>query len=112
MVDLCFITGLKRIGYLVNSTQIWLLFQKRRMMQLHYVIPAGPTSPSSSKTASHASGDPEVMAKFAQVQTIPATLDGVPKAIHLALARRIHQCTLKEPGLEVDALPTKRFWLV
>jgi hypothetical protein len=57
-------------------------------------------------------GDPAMMAKFPHVQTVAATLDGVPKAIHIDLARRIHQCTLKEPGLEVDALPTKRFWLI
>ncbi|MBZ0299816.1 MAG: amidohydrolase family protein [Anaerolineae bacterium] len=57
-------------------------------------------------------GDPDLMAKFPQVQTVAATLDGVPKTIHIDLARRIHQCTLKEPGLEVDALPTKRFWLI
>ncbi len=57
-------------------------------------------------------GDPEIMAKFPQVQTVAATLDGVPKAIHSDLARRIHHCMLKEPGLEVDALPTKRFWLI
>ncbi len=57
-------------------------------------------------------GDPDMMAKFLQVQTVAATLDGVPKAIHIELARHIHQCTLKEPGLEVDGLPTKRFWLI
>ena len=57
-------------------------------------------------------GDPAIMAKFPQVQTVSATLDGVPKAIHIDLARRIHQCTLKEPGLEVEALPTKRYWLI
>ena len=57
-------------------------------------------------------GDPDMMAKFPQVQTVAATLDGVPKAIHIDLARRIHQCMLKEPGLEVDALPTKKFWLI
>ena len=56
-------------------------------------------------------GDPAMMARF-QVQTIPAMLDGVPKAIHIDLARRIHHCTLEEPGLVVDALPTKLFWLI
>jgi hypothetical protein len=57
-------------------------------------------------------GWPDLMTRFTQVQTIPATLDGVPKAIHIDLARRIHHCTLKEPGLEVDALPSRRFWLI
>lgn len=56
-------------------------------------------------------GDPNMMAKFPHIQTVAATLDGVPKAIHIDLARRIHQCTLKEPGLEVDALPSRRFFL-
>jgi cytosine/adenosine deaminase-related metal-dependent hydrolase len=55
-------------------------------------------------------GDPDVMAKFPHIPTVSAILDGVPKAIHSDLARRIHQCTLKEPGLEVDALPTRKFW--
>jgi cytosine/adenosine deaminase-related metal-dependent hydrolase len=57
-------------------------------------------------------GDPAIMAKFPHIQTIAAALDGASKAIHIDLARRIHQCTLKESGLEVDALPTKRFWLI
>lgn len=56
-------------------------------------------------------GDPDIMAKFPHVQTVAATLDGVEKRIHLDLARQIHRCQLKEPGLEVDALPTKRFYL-
>jgi hypothetical protein len=53
-------------------------------------------------------GDPHVMMKFPHIQTVAATLDGKPKSIHVDLARRIHQCTLKEPGLEVDAVPTQR----
>lgn len=57
-------------------------------------------------------GDPAIMAKFPHIQTVAVTLDGASKAIHIDLARRIHQCTLKEPGLEVDALPAKRFWLI
>ncbi len=54
-------------------------------------------------------GDPDVMAKFPHIETVDATLDGVPKRIHLDLARRIHQCGLKEPGLEVDMLPTRKY---
>lgn len=57
-------------------------------------------------------GSTAMMAKFPHIQTVAATLDGASKAIHIDLARRIHQCTLKEPGLEVDALPKKRFWLI
>lgn len=47
-------------------------------------------------------GDPDVMAKFSHVQTIPALLDGAPKRIHAVLARQIARCTLREPGLELD----------
>jgi hypothetical protein len=56
-------------------------------------------------------GDPEVMVKFPHIQTVGATLDGKPKAIHIDLARRIHQCSLKERGLEVEALPRRIFGL-
>jgi hypothetical protein len=56
-------------------------------------------------------GDPDMMAKFPHIQTVPAILDGKPKAIHRDLARRILQCKLKEPGLEVDALPERKFRL-
>lgn len=55
-------------------------------------------------------GAPDIMAKFPHIQTVDAMLDGVPKRIHIDLARRIHRCSLKEPGLEVDALPRKKFW--
>jgi cytosine/adenosine deaminase-related metal-dependent hydrolase len=52
-------------------------------------------------------GDPELMRKF-PVESIPAALDGVPKRINIDLARQIARCTLKEPGLEIDALPDKK----
>ncbi|HUN08909.1 MAG TPA: amidohydrolase family protein [Aggregatilineales bacterium] len=55
-------------------------------------------------------GDPEVMAKFPHIETVGAILDGVPKAIHIDLARRIHRCSLKEPGLEVEPLPKRGFF--
>jgi hypothetical protein len=48
-------------------------------------------------------GDPDVMAQFPHIRTIPATLDGKPKAIHFDLARRISQCLLKEQGLSLEA---------
>jgi len=54
-------------------------------------------------------GDPDVMTKFPHVQTVAATLDGRPKRIQIDLARRIHANQLKEPGLEVDALPRRKF---
>lgn len=56
-------------------------------------------------------GDPDMMAKFPAVQTVGAMLDGKPKRIHIDLARRIHACKLKEPGLEVDSLPKQGFKL-
>lgn len=48
-------------------------------------------------------GDPDVMARFTNTPTVPAFLDGQPKAIHRALAERLDKCTLHEPGLTVDA---------
>jgi cytosine/adenosine deaminase-related metal-dependent hydrolase len=56
-------------------------------------------------------GDPEIMAKFSHIETIPATLDGVPKAIQIDLARRISKCKLKEAGLELLTMPKKRFFI-
>lgn len=56
-------------------------------------------------------GDPDMMAKFPNVQTVGAMLDGKPKRIHIDLARRIHACKLKELGLEVDSLPKQGFKL-
>jgi cytosine/adenosine deaminase-related metal-dependent hydrolase len=57
-------------------------------------------------------GDPDLMAKFPKVQTVAARWFGKPKSIQIDLARRIHRCVLKEPGLEVDALPSRSFgWL-
>lgn len=56
-------------------------------------------------------GHPDIMAKFPHVQTVAATLDGVEKRIHIDLARQVHHCQLKEPGLEVDALPKRQFYL-
>lgn len=55
-------------------------------------------------------GDPDIMAKLRHIQTVPATLDGVEKAIHIDLAQQIHACQLQEPGLEVAPLPTGRRW--
>jgi hypothetical protein len=55
-------------------------------------------------------GNPDVMAKFPHIETVACTLDGVEKRMNVELARQVHRCTLKEQGLEVDALPTgKRF---
>lgn len=56
-------------------------------------------------------GNPDLMAQFPHVQTVPCTLDGVEKRINIALAKQIHRCKLKEKGLEVDDLPKGRFWL-
>jgi hypothetical protein len=55
-------------------------------------------------------GNPDIMVKFPHVQTIACTLDGIEKLMNVELARQVHRCTLKEQGLEVDALPQgKRF---
>jgi cytosine/adenosine deaminase-related metal-dependent hydrolase len=48
-------------------------------------------------------GDPEVLARFPALPTVPALLDGRPKVIRRALAERLIRCTLNEPGLEIDA---------
>jgi cytosine/adenosine deaminase-related metal-dependent hydrolase len=56
-------------------------------------------------------GDPDVMAKFPNIQTVAAKLDGKPKRIQVDLARRIHQNKLKEPGLELDEMPKRKFML-
>ncbi len=52
-------------------------------------------------------GDPDLMASFPYIETVPATLDGVPKAVNLRLARQIARCTLQEPGLVLE-MPIKR----
>lgn len=57
-------------------------------------------------------GNPDLMAKFPHVQTVACMLDGMEKRINIALAKQIHRCKLKEKGLEVDDLPTGRFWLL
>lgn len=56
-------------------------------------------------------GDPDVMTKFPHIETVPAMLDGREKAIHSELARLIHKNSLKESGLEVEALPKRIFSL-
>lgn len=54
-------------------------------------------------------GCPDLMARFPHVASVPATLDGTPKAINAHLARRIARCTLKEPGLELLETPRPRW---
>ncbi len=55
-------------------------------------------------------GDPEIMSKFADIDTIQAQLDNKPKATHKHLAQSIHKCSLKESGLEVEALPKRKLF--
>ena len=57
-------------------------------------------------------GDPEVMARLPHVETVPAMLDGRPKAIHVGLARRIIRCRLQEPGLTLRARPARRWFFL
>jgi cytosine/adenosine deaminase-related metal-dependent hydrolase len=96
--------GLRGSNLSVGSASDWFLIELDyfRRSATHLIVKGGVPQ----------IGDPAIMAKFPHVQTVAATLDRVPKAIHIDLARRIHQSTLKEPGLEVDALPKGRFWLI
>ncbi len=56
-------------------------------------------------------GHPALMDKFSWINTVDATLDDSPKAIHVELAKRIHANALKEPGLEVDSVPKRKLFL-
>jgi len=55
-------------------------------------------------------GDPDLMTKFPHVETVEATLDGIPKLINLHLARQIARSSLKEKGLEFLQSPFKNRW--
>lgn len=57
-------------------------------------------------------GDPNLMACFPHIETVPAILDGVEKAINSNLARQIARCKLDEPGLQIDMPKSRRFWRV
>lgn len=54
-------------------------------------------------------GDPVLMSRFG-VETVPALLDGAPKAIRRDLARRISRSSIAEPGLTLQPVPARR-WL-
>lgn len=54
-------------------------------------------------------GDPHLIKLFPHIQTIPALLDGVPKLINIHLARQIMRCGLWESGLELKAVPPRRW---
>jgi cytosine/adenosine deaminase-related metal-dependent hydrolase len=55
-------------------------------------------------------GDPALMARFPQVEAVPAALDGRPKAVNRVLADRIRACRLREPGLELSADRPRTFF--
>lgn len=58
-------------------------------------------------------GDPDVMAKFPHVETLPVRLDDREKRMNIDLARQVARCTLKEPGLELLEDPlARRRWRV
>lgn len=58
-------------------------------------------------------GDPDVMAKFPNVETVAARLDDKEKNINLRLARQIARCSLQERGLELLEDPfVRRRWRV
>jgi hypothetical protein len=48
------------------------------------------------------------MARFRDLPTVPALLDGVHKAIYAPLAGQIAACRLKEPRLVLLGVPPKR----
>lgn len=54
-------------------------------------------------------GDADLMHRFPHVRTVPVMLDGAPKAMHVALARKVAACTLKEPGLALLEDPPPRW---
>ncbi|MEO8610721.1 MAG: hypothetical protein ABI690_22680 [Chloroflexota bacterium] len=96
------ILGLTNVGHLsVGANADWIANFDRERAGLALVVKGGVPQ----------IGDPDVMAKFPHIQTVAATLDGQPKRIQLDLAHRIHQNQLKEPGLEVDELPKRKFVL-
>ncbi|MGQ9888356.1 MAG: amidohydrolase family protein [Aggregatilineales bacterium] len=93
--------GLKRAGSLVPGNYAdWL------------AAPAFPTARRDIALVVRGGvpliGNPPLMAQFPHVPTVAAVLDGAEKRIHLDLARQIHRCCLREPGLFVDSLPTTR----
>ena len=53
-------------------------------------------------------GDPDVMAKFPHVETVPVRLDDTEKSMNIQLARQVARCTLSEPGLELLEDPLAR----
>lgn len=59
-------------------------------------------------------GNPEVMARFAHVETVAVRLDGKEKRMNVQLARQVARCSLKEPGLELledpDTFTRSRLW--
>lgn len=87
------ILGLTDVGHLnIGARADWIFLSGYSRSAIEIVVKGGVPQ----------IGNPDLMAKFPHIQTVPATLDGIPKAIHIELARRIIRCTLKEPGLEID----------
>jgi hypothetical protein len=55
-------------------------------------------------------GNRDLMNHLGLDKCVDANLDGKPKAIHRHLAERIQRCRLKEPGLEMEPVPKKRWF--
>jgi cytosine/adenosine deaminase-related metal-dependent hydrolase len=55
-------------------------------------------------------GNSDLMKHLGTDRCLDAKLDGKAKAIHRSLAERIQGCRLKEPGLEVEPIPKKRWF--
>lgn len=62
------------------------------------------------KEGSPVIGQVDLMKRFTHIETVEALLDDCIRSIHIDLARRIHRCSLKEPGLEVEPLPKRGFF--
>lgn len=105
---------LKKAGHISpNDYTDWIVFEKSLLPQ------GGEKFPQSLramlklvvKGGIPQIGDPNIMAKFPHIETVSALLDGVPKSINISLARQIQNCKLKEQGLELIEIPSKRFWI-
>lgn len=91
--------GWHTVGNLApNAHADWIVFERHTHgYTLHLVVRGGVPQ----------IGDPDLMLQF-PYESIPATLDGVPKRIHIDLARQIVRCAIPERRLEIDTLPDAR----
>jgi hypothetical protein len=100
------ILGLKDVGHLqVGANADWLLIPDGEIVRRDIPLIVRGGMPQI--------GDPDLMAKFPHIETIPARLDDKEKSMNIQLARQVARCTLREPGLELLEDPfTRRRWRV